>query len=289
MSQPDDDSRPHGCCSRHNVGYRKVSINVLRTLLSEYLQGTIPGDSLHLCEGGLLHKIASMGFITVEDMMIVRTLRGLLDELSFSIDLVETYESQQTNSHSNAKKFTASYKDLLAKAEKSTFTLSLRLEQAEKIAKRLFHSTFFNEFMSSSDELLPFTHLCHMGFPDATPTCCSHLAAQRLCRAEERAKKKKKKQMPEMPVEYNHPSHTIDRYPFFLSQAKLNLEVESTSPLSIDVTTCDGVDGIKSPETTSKQSEQVGGFKRRNRTHLAQTSNRHRQNLAQESFVSVSF
>lgn len=177
MAQPDDDSRPHACCSRHNVGYRKVSVNVLRTLLSEYLQGTVPGDSLQLCEGGLLHKIVSMGFITVEDMMIVRTLRGLLDELSFSIDLVETYGSQQSNSHSNAKKFATSYNDLLAKAEKSTFTLSLRLEHAETIAKRLFHSTFFNEFMASSDELLPFTHLCHMGFPDAIPTCCSHLAA----------------------------------------------------------------------------------------------------------------
>ena len=83
MAQLDDDGLPHACCSRRNVGYRNVSINVLRTLLSEYLQGSIPGDSLQLCEGGLLHKIVSMGFITAADMEIVRTLPGILDQFLY--------------------------------------------------------------------------------------------------------------------------------------------------------------------------------------------------------------
>jgi hypothetical protein len=68
MAQRNDDCTPNACCGRSKDGHRIVSVNVIRQLLFEYVHGLIPSDSLQLCDGGLLDKIVSKGFITLEDM-----------------------------------------------------------------------------------------------------------------------------------------------------------------------------------------------------------------------------
>ena len=283
MAQRNDDCTPNACCGRSKDGHRIVSVNVIRQLLFEYVHGLIPSDSLQLCDGGLLDKIVSKGFITLEDMKIVCTLHSTLASLSHSIDLCETYDSK-LNSQSNMKSKTtvpSSYSELLDAANKSTEKISLQLEHAEEISKRLSNSPHLQEFMARSEELLPFTHFCCKGHSGNMPICSSHVAASRLHIAEQRALKKKKKTIAWKPQEYCSPSNTINRYPYFLSEAKRNRERTSTSTLSIDVSMCHGSDGIKSPDaTTSKASENIGGWKRKSRVSLPNTSNRHRENRA---------